>query len=111
MAIRVLVVEDEKKMNKMISDYLAALDYEVASAFTGTEALARLTKEAFDMIVLDLMIPGIDGLGLARRVRASDGPPIIMLTARSSEADKLVGLAVGAGDYMTQPLSGRGLGG
>src|SRR4030042_3949818 len=109
MAIRVLVVEDEKKMNKMISDYLAALDYEVASAFSGTEALARLTKEAFDIVVLDLMIPGIDGLGLARRVRAASGPPIIMRTARSSEADKLVGLEVGADDNMTKPFSVREL--
>jgi DNA-binding response OmpR family regulator len=109
MAIRVLVVEDEKKMNKMISDYLAALDYDVAGVYSGSDALARITKEQFDIVILDLMIPGIDGLSLARRVRTASALPIIMLTARSAEADKLVGLEMGADDYLTKPFSVREL--
>jgi DNA-binding response OmpR family regulator len=109
MATRVLVVEDEKKMNKMIADYLAALGYAVESAWDGTDALARISQKAFDIVILDLMIPGIDGLSLVRRLRDQHDLPIIMLTARSSEADKLVGLEVGADDYMTKPFSVREL--
>ncbi|MBN2353250.1 MAG: response regulator transcription factor [Spirochaetales bacterium] len=117
MKTRVLVVEDEKKLNKMIADYLSALGYAVTSAFDGTDALAKAGRTAFDIAVLDIMIPGIDGLTLARRIRTSpDLPgglphdlPIIMLTARSGEGDKLMGLEIGADDYMTKPFSVREL--
>ncbi len=109
MKTRVLVVEDEKKLNKMIADYLTALGYSVTSAFDGTDALARTGRTAFDLAVLDIMIPGIDGLSLARRIRAASDLPIIMLTARSGEGDKLMGLEIGADDYLTKPFSVREL--
>jgi DNA-binding response OmpR family regulator len=106
---RVLVVEDEKKLNRMISDYLSALGYAVESAYDGTDALSKIERAKFDIVVLDVMLPGIDGLSLARRVRARSDLPLIMLTARSGEADKLMGLEVGADDYLTKPFSVREL--
>jgi DNA-binding response OmpR family regulator len=109
MGARVLIVEDEKKMNKMISDYLKALGYSVESAYDGTDALVKISRLAFDIVVLDIMIPGIDGLSLGRRIRSSSELPIVMLTAKSAEADKLMGLEVGADDYMTKPFSIREL--
>jgi DNA-binding response OmpR family regulator len=107
---RILVVEDERKLSDIVRDYLSSLGYEVAQCFTGTDAVERLEAESFDLAVLDLMLPGLDGIEVARRVRSQCDVPIIMLTARDSEADKLLGLEVGADDYMTKPFSVRELG-
>jgi DNA-binding response OmpR family regulator len=107
---RILVVEDERKLNDVVRDYLSSLGYEVSQCFTGPEALARCGAERFDLAVLDLMLPGLDGIEVARRIRAAGDLPIVMLTARDSEADKLLGLEVGADDYLTKPFSVRELG-
>jgi DNA-binding response OmpR family regulator len=107
---RILVVEDERKLSDIVRDYLSSLGYEVAQCFTGTEAIERFEAEGFDLAVLDLMLPGLDGIEVARRIRSRRDLPIIMLTARDSEADKLLGLEVGADDYMTKPFSVRELG-
>ena len=104
-AEKILVVEDEKKINAMISDYLTALDYEVSSAFDGISALRIYRDFSPDLIVLDLMLPGIDGLDITRKIREEAGTPIIMLTARAEESDKLIGLELGADDYLTKPFS------
>jgi two-component system phosphate regulon response regulator OmpR len=107
---RILVVEDERKLNDILRDYLVSLGYEVVQRFTGPDALAAVEAEAFDLAVLDLMLPGLDGIEVARRIRAGSALPIIMLTARDSEADKLLGLEIGADDYLAKPFSVRELG-
>ncbi len=106
---KILVVEDEKKLNDLIKDYLLSLGYEAVQCFNGIDALKLHESEKPDLMVLDLMLPGLDGLEVARRIRTSAGTPIIMLTSRDSEADKLLGLEIGADDYMTKPFSVREL--
>lgn len=107
---RILVVEDERKLNDIVRDYLSSLGYEVAQSFTGPDAIQKFEREPCDLAVLDLNLPGLDGIEVARRIRGKSDIPIIMLTARDSEADKLLGLEVGADDYMTKPFSVRELG-
>jgi two-component system, OmpR family, response regulator RegX3 len=107
---RVLVVEDERKINDIVRDYLSSLGYSVTQCFTGLDAVELNGRERFSLIILDLMLPGIDGIEVARRVRETSGVPVIMLTARDSEADKLLGLEIGADDYITKPFSVRELG-
>ena len=107
---RLLIVEDEKKLNDLVRDYLASLGYETVQRYSGPDAVACCLSEKPDLVVLDLMLPGLDGIEVARRIRAKCRIPIIMLTARDSEADKLLGLEVGADDYLTKPFSVRELG-
>ena len=101
----ILVVEDERKLNTMIADYLKALEYEVVSAYNGIDAVKLFRDHGPDLVVLDLMLPGIDGIDVIRKIRESSSTPIIMLTARAEETDKLMGLDSGADDYMTKPFS------
>ncbi len=103
-------MEDERKINDVVRDYLASLGFSVTQCFTGPEAIDFVSRERFSLIVLDLMIPVIDGIEVARRIRVSGNVPIIMLTARDSEADTLLGLEIGADDYITKPFSVRELG-
>lgn len=105
MAVKIQIIEDEKKLNLMISDYLQALEYEVISSFDGISGIKNYREEDPDLIVLDFMLPGIDGLDVLRKVREIDDTPVIMLTARAEETDKLAGLDTGADDYMTKPFS------
>jgi two-component system, OmpR family, alkaline phosphatase synthesis response regulator PhoP len=107
---KLLVVEDEKELNDIVRDYLSSLGYEVTQCFTGPDAVKYTENDTFDLAILDLMLPGLDGIEVARRIRAKSELPIIMLTARDSEVDKLLGLEVGADDYMTKPFSVRELG-
>ncbi len=102
---RILVVEDERSLNQMIVDYLAALGYDTESAYDGLEALRKVEARMPDFVVLDLQLPGLDGMDVARRIRELSSVPIIMLTARAEEADKLIGLEIGADDYLTKPFS------
>jgi DNA-binding response OmpR family regulator len=102
---RVLVVDDEPKMVDMIVDYLSATGFVTASAKNGKEALEVIEKTPPDIVVLDVMMPGIDGFDTARRIRKSCGVPIILLTAKAQEGDKLMGLEIGADDYITKPFS------
>ncbi len=101
----VLVVDDEQKMVKMIADYLEAVGYAVLTAANGKEAISAVQQESPDLIILDVMMPGIDGIDTARRIRGESNIPIIMLTAKAEEQDKLLGFDVGADDYLTKPFS------
>jgi DNA-binding response OmpR family regulator len=102
---RILVVDDEPKISKMISDYLEAVGFDVESAENGIQALSRLEETSPDLMVLDVMMPGIDGFDVVRRIREISDLPVILLTARAAENDKLVGLELGADDYLTKPFS------
>jgi len=106
---RVLVVDDDTKTVELVKLYLERDGYRVLTAYDGIEAL-RLARESHpDLIVLDLMLPGIDGLEVCRTLRSESDVPIIMLTARTTDQDKLTGLELGADDYMTKPFSPREL--
>lgn len=106
----ILIVEDEPKINELIRDYLTSLGYHADQCHDGPSALEHCRSHTPDLVVLDVMLPGIDGIEVARRLRADLDVPILMLTAREAEADKLLGLEVGADDYMTKPFSVRELG-
>jgi len=106
---RVLVVDDDVKMVELVELYLNRDGYRVLTAYDGNEAL-RLAREGHpDLIVLDLMLPGIDGLEVCRTLRTESDVPIIILTARTTDQDKLTGLDLGADDYVTKPFSPREL--
>jgi len=109
MARNILVVEDEQKLNKLISDYLAQEGYKVTSVFTGKDARRILDNQEIHLIILDWMLPDERGLDICKDVRSNQGTPIIMLTAKSDEFDKVMGLEMGADDYMTKPFSLREL--
>jgi len=106
---RILVVDDDVKTVELVKLYLNRDGYKVLTAYDGVEAL-RLAQESHpDLVVLDLMLPGVDGLEVCRTLRAESDVPIIMLTARTTEQDKLTGLDLGADDYVTKPFSPREL--
>src|SRR5687767_6568730 len=106
-APRILLVDDEQPIQTLLSFPLQRDGYEVVQASDGREALARFSEQTFDLVVLDVMLPKMDGLEVCRRLRARSSVPIIMLTAKSEEIDKVVGLELGADDYITKPFSLR----
>lgn len=103
----ILIIEDENELVKILRSYLEAAGYTVLSAARGDLGLATWEKHHPDLVLLDLNLPGMDGLDVARAIRRKDETPIIMLTARVEETDRLVGLELGADDYMTKPYSPR----
>jgi DNA-binding response OmpR family regulator len=103
----ILLVDDEESVQKLLTYPLEREGYRVIQARTGEEALERFDGGEIDLIVLDLMLPKVDGLEVCRRVRAQSTVPIIMLTARDDEVDKVLGLEIGADDYITKPFSIR----
>ena len=105
----ILVVDDEPKIVQLARDYLEKNGFKVLSSGNGQQALAITRQERPDLIVLDLMLPGMDGLDVCRAIRRESDVPIIMLTARAEEADELIGLELGADDYITKPFSPRAL--
>ena len=109
MATRILVVDDERVVTEVVARYLSLENFDISLASSGTEALQIAQEWAPDLIVLDLMIPGVDGLEVCRRIRRDSQVPIIMLTARGEEADRIVGLEIGADDYVVKPFSPREL--
>ena len=109
MAKKILVVDDEKPISDIIKFNLEKEGYSVVTAYDGEEALEKVESENPDLIILDLMLPKIDGLEVAKRVRAKHTMPIIMVTAKDSELDKVLGLELGADDYVTKPFSNREL--
>lgn len=109
MADRVLVVDDDREIVRTVRAYLEESGYEVSSAYDGKTALTVFRNEKPDIIVLDLMMPEMNGFDVAKAVRQESDAPIIMLTARVDEADKLIGLELGADDYVTKPFSPREL--
>ena len=106
---RVLVVDDEKPLARMIATYLTRAGYDVATAHTGPDAVEAARSRSFDVVVLDLGLPGLDGIKVCRRIRGFSECYVLMLTARGDEDDKLAGLAAGADDYITKPFSVREL--
>jgi DNA-binding response OmpR family regulator len=106
-APRILLVDDEQPIQTLLSFPLQRDGYDVVQASDGREALTRFDEQAFDLVVLDVMMPRMDGLEVCRRLRARSSVPIIMLTAKSEEIDKVLGLELGADDYITKPFSMR----
>jgi DNA-binding response OmpR family regulator len=106
-APRILLVDDEHAIQTLLSYPLRKDGYEVVQATDGRAALDRFAEGTYDLVVLDLMLPKLDGLEVCRRIRARSTVPIIMLTARAEEIDKVVGLEIGADDYITKPFSMR----
>jgi DNA-binding response OmpR family regulator len=107
MSKKILVVDDEPQIMRVLKGYLEAAGFQVISAYDGAEALAAFRHAVPDLIVLDLMLPQVDGLDVARAIRRESDVPIIMLTARVDEADRLIGLELGADDYVAKPFSPR----
>jgi DNA-binding response OmpR family regulator len=106
-AATILLVDDEEAVQKLLTYPLEHEGFRVLQARDGEEALARFANETVDLVVLDVMLPRLDGLEVCRRLRAQSTVPIIMLTARDDELDKVVGLEIGADDYITKPFSIR----
>ncbi len=109
MAGSVLLVEDEESLASLVQAYLVQEGFTVASVGTGEAALARVERESLRLVVLDLNLPDMDGLDVCRRIRARSSVPIVMLTARDDEADRLAGLGAGADDYIGKPFSPKEL--
>lgn len=107
--VRVVVVEDEPTITRAIADRLAAEGWDVTTAPDGPSGVRAVLETHPDLVVLDVMLPGFDGLEVCRRIQAAEPVPVLMLTARDDETDMLVGLGVGADDYMTKPFSMREL--
>ncbi len=108
-AARILIIDDESSIHNVLSAYLTAEGYEFKSAYDGPEGLEIARSFKPDIIVLDVMLPGMDGIELLAKLRRESNVYVIMLTARSEETDKIVGLSVGADDYLTKPFSPREL--
>jgi two-component system response regulator ResD len=104
---RVLIVDDEPMVREVLARYLAKEGFAVETANDGSDALVAFEREAPDLVLLDLMLPRLDGLEVLRRMRAQRKSPVIMLTARGEETDRVVGLELGADDYVTKPFSPR----
>src|SRR5437870_9449869 len=106
---RVLVIDDDRKLCRLIRDYLQPMGYEVSAAHTGTDGVERALGEDWDAVILDIMLPGLDGFEVLKRIRRTSDVPVLMLTARGEEADRIVGLEMGADDYLPKTFSTREL--
>jgi DNA-binding response OmpR family regulator len=106
---RLLVIDDDRKLCSLIADYLDPLGYDVTSVHTGPEGAERAVAETWHAVILDFMLPGMDGLEVLKRIRAGAQVPVLMFTARGDEADRIVGLEVGADDYLPKTFSMREL--
>ena len=106
---RILLIEDDSRLAALVSEYLGQSGFRVSIAGRGADGLERLEREPFDAIVLDLMLPDVNGLEICRRVRHKSTLPILMLTARGDPADRVVGLEIGADDYLPKPFEPREL--
>ncbi|GMU59973.1 MAG: DNA-binding response regulator [Myxococcaceae bacterium] len=109
MASRVLLIDDDERLPELLSSYLAQSGVTLAHAPDGARGLVMLEQGAYDAVLLDVMMPGMDGLEVCRRIRAKSQVPVIMLTARGDETDRVVGLELGADDYVGKPFSPREL--
>jgi DNA-binding response OmpR family regulator len=109
MAERILMIDDDDRLAGMVADYLGGAGFRLTLAATAREGEALLKREAFDAVILDLMLPDADGLDLCRRLRKASDLPLLMLTARGEPMDRVVGLEVGADDYLAKPFEPREL--
>ena len=107
--IKILVVEDESSFSDALEFLLGKEGFSVVTAATGNEALVKFEQGGIDLVLLDLMIPEVSGIEVCKRIRSESSVPIIMLTAKDTEVDKVVGLELGADDYVTKPYSSREL--
>ena len=106
---RVLVIDDDKKLCRLIRDYLEPMGYQVSLAHTGPEGVTHATSEPWHAVILDVMLPGLDGFEVLKQIRHKSDVPVLMLTARGDEADRIVGLEIGADDYLPKTFSTREL--
>jgi DNA-binding response OmpR family regulator len=106
---RILMIEDDARLGGMVRDYLGESGYRVTVHETGADGLAAVAREPFDALILDVMLPDLDGFEVCRRIRASSDVPILMLTARGAPTDRIVGLELGADDYLPKPFEPREL--
>lgn len=106
---RILVVDDDAALRELVADYLGASGFQVDGVSDGAALRARMAERGADLVVLDLMLPGEDGLSLLRWLRAGGGPPVIIVSARGEEVDRVVGLELGADDYLAKPFGPREL--
>jgi DNA-binding response OmpR family regulator len=104
-----LLIDDDRKLCRLVRDYLAPLGYEVVAAYTGLEGVEAATREPWKAVLLDVMLPGLDGFEVLRRIRRTSDVPVLMLTARGEETDRIVGLELGADDYLPKTFSTREL--
>lgn len=109
MSLRVLLIDDDNKLRALLGEYMAPHDVQVVGSASGAEGIAALAEQVFDAVFLDVMMPGLDGLSVLRKIRQHSQVPVIMLTARGDEADRVVGLELGADDYVAKPFSPREL--
>jgi DNA-binding response OmpR family regulator len=107
--LKVLIVDDDKKLCRLVGDYLAPMGYDVEAAHTGMEGLKRAMSGDFHVVVLDVMMPEMDGFEFLKRLRKESDIPVLMLTARGDETDRIVGLEMGADDYLPKTFSTREL--
>lgn len=107
--IKILLIDDDLKLCRLIKDYLTPLGYQVTQAHSGPEGLARATGEEFDAVILDVMLPGMNGYEVLRQIRQQSATPVLMLTAMGDEADRIAGLEMGADDYLPKTFSTREL--
>ena len=108
-AQRILVIDDDRKLCRLVSDYLSPLGFDVTAVHTGPEGVETATREVWHAIILDVMMPGLDGFEVLRRIRQKSAVPVLMMTARGDEMDRIVGLEVGADDYLPKTFSTREL--
>lgn len=106
---RILIIDDDRKLCRLIRDYLNPLGYDVQAVHTGPEGVERTLAEPWQAVILDLMLPGCDGFEVLKRIRAKSNVPVLMLTARGEEPDRIVGLEFGADDYLPKTFSTREL--
>ena len=106
---RLLIIDDDRKLCRLIADYLAPLGYDMEAVHTGPAGVERAVAEKWSAIILDLMLPGLDGFEVLKHIRHTSDVPVLMLTARGDEADRIVGLEMGADDYLPKTFSSREL--
>ena len=104
---RILLIDDDVKLSRLVGDYLAPFGFSVTSVYTGTDGLEKIKNEKFDAVILDVMLPGIDGFAVLKEIRQISTVPVMMLTALGDEADRIVGLEIGADDYLPKTFSNR----
>lgn len=109
MAEQLLIIDDDTRLSAMLRDYLCANGYEALAAATGAAGVAEVARSAPDAVILDVMLPDLDGFEVLRRIRARSDVPVLMLTAKGDETDRIVGLEMGADDYLPKPFSPREL--
>jgi len=109
MAIRVLIIDDDTRLHELLASYLDQNGFTVTVASDGKKGLAALEGGTFDAVLLDVMMPGMDGIEVCKRIRAKSNIPVVMLTAKGDETDRVVGLELGADDYVAKPFSPREL--